>query len=30
MGAAALQMFVGAFRSPERQEEMKGGKEGDH
>ena len=25
MGTAALQMFVGAFRSPERQEEMKGG-----
>lgn len=25
VGTAALQMFVGAFRSPERQEEMKGG-----
>lgn len=26
MGTAALQMFVGAFRSPERKEEMKGGR----
>ena len=25
MGTAALQMFVGAFRRPERQEEMNGG-----
>ena len=36
VGTAARQMFVGAFRSPERREEMKGGrerergKEGDH
>ena len=28
VGTAALQMFVGAFRSPEWQEEMKGGGEG--
>ena len=27
VGTAALQMFVGAFRSPERREEMKGGRE---
>ena len=34
MGIAALQIFVGAFRSTERQKEMKGGRErkreGDH